>query len=396
MLGLALLATVLASSASAAPATSVPFDLVDNRIVVQARLNGHGPFSMIVDTGSPVLTVTPEVAHSLHLKAKPAGFVNGAGSGQLKVALAKISELRIGQVSIRNDVANVIDLGPIRRAIGFPRLDGIIGYHELKQLNADVDMDTQKLTLSAKPLPAPKSAKTIPFRLASGFIYVPVVVNGNPGTALLDTGDRSSLTVFKQFATRHHLYDSPNAVRNVVTGFGIGGPVYSDVFRTGVDLFESKFDNVLTRASRDRGGVFATSTLTGSIGNGLLKRFNIIYDYPHRRLIVWPSRFYNVGQRYDASGMWLSESTGGPIVSAVSAQSVAAKAGIRVGDSIFALNGNPTRKRTLPEIRDWLLSQRDGTLVSFSVRRANGAMETKTLVLRDTTMPSAPAGAIRM
>ena len=125
MLGLTILAIATAVATSTpAPASTVPFDLIDNRVIVQVRINGSGPFSMIVDTGAPGLVVTPEVAQLLHLKSKPSGFVNGAGSGQLRVALTKVADLRIGSVSFQNVGGEVLDLSPIRRAIGFPQKIG--------------------------------------------------------------------------------------------------------------------------------------------------------------------------------------------------------------------------------------------------------------------------------
>ena len=187
----------------------------------------------------------------------------------------------------------MIDLSPIRRAIGFPALDGIVGYDILRRLRVGVDMDAVQLTLSYPLLPTPKNAVMVPFSVdKNGIPQVQAAVDGVRGTFVLDTGDRSSLTLFRHFAQAHDFY-SKALMRNVITGIGIGGPIYSDVMRTTVTLFGSTIPGVVTRASRDTGGAFAFAPQDASIGTGLLKRFNIVYDYPDHALFAWPSRFFS-------------------------------------------------------------------------------------------------------
>lgn len=62
--GRAMLDLVLA----AAFHSSVPFSLVDNRIVVSARINGKSGYAMIVDTGASGVLITPSAARSLHIR----------------------------------------------------------------------------------------------------------------------------------------------------------------------------------------------------------------------------------------------------------------------------------------------------------------------------------------
>lgn len=296
MVGTIVLATLMAS-ASGSASTTLPFTMFDNRIVVQATLDGHGPYAFIVDTGSSSLVVTPAVARALGLAAQRAGSAYGAGSGSAARSLTRIPNVRLGSLSFRNVDAEVLDLSTIRRAIGFPRLDGIIGYGTLGAYRVGVDMDRQVLTLSRAALRIPNTATPTPFTLTDGLIHISAAVNGVHGNFLVDTGDRWSLTLFRNFAAANDFYrDAP--VRNVVTGIGIGGPVYSDVLRTTVSVFGTAVAGVVTRASRDQGGVFAFGSEAASIGNGLLKRFNIVYDYPDKQMYAWPSRFFGQAERY--------------------------------------------------------------------------------------------------
>ncbi|HEX3369129.1 MAG TPA: retropepsin-like aspartic protease [Candidatus Cybelea sp.] len=287
----------IAALAPPATSTTVPFTLFDNRMLVQATLDGAGPFTMIVDTGSDSLVIAPGVAQRLGLAARPAGSTGGAGSGTATLSLGRVRSLEIGSLRFDDVATEVIDLAPIQRAIGFSKLDGVIGYSTLRNFRAEVDMDDRRLTLSYAPLPAPKTAAVVPFSIEGWLISLPACVDGIEGRFIVDTGDRWSLTLFKHFAQANGFYRKAS-VRNAITGIGIGGPVYSDVLRTSVSVFGTTIPGVVTRASRDRGGVFASGSDDASIGNGLLRRFNIIYDYPDGRLIAWPSRFYGAIDRY--------------------------------------------------------------------------------------------------
>jgi hypothetical protein len=79
-----------------------------------------------------------------------------------------------------------------------------------------------------------------------------------------------------------------------VTGYGLGGPVYGDVFTLpSLDVLGAHLGGVITRASLQTGGAFTTSDQGGSIGDGVLKRFNIVYDYLNGRIVAWPSKYYS-------------------------------------------------------------------------------------------------------
>jgi predicted aspartyl protease len=293
----AIVFAAIAASAQGAASTTVPFTLFDNRMLVDVTLDGKGPFAMIVDTGSGGLAITPSVARRLGLATRAAGSVTGAGSGSSRVSLTRIPVVALGALRYANQPTEVIDLSPIRRAIGFPRLDGIFGYSMMRGYRVGVDMDRERLTLSAAPLPVPRSAVSTPFVMHGGLIDIAAAVDGVHGTFLVDTGDRWSLTLFRRFAEANDFYRDALA-RNVVTGIGVGGAVYSDVLRTTVSLLGSTISGVVTRASRDRGGVFADGPEDASIGNGLLKRFNIVYDYVDGKIEAWPSRYFAARDEY--------------------------------------------------------------------------------------------------
>jgi hypothetical protein len=286
-----LAALIAASAAPSAGQTTIPFTYVDNRIVVECEIDGQGPFAMILDTGSPSIALTPETAAKLAVAVRDAGTVTGAGNNAAKNGRAAIARLSLGNLTFNNLDADVLDLAEIRTKLHFPHLDGIVGYPVLKQFATFLDVDDKTITFAGAAPPVPPNAATT--RFEGVLPEIRAVIDGVPGKVLVDSGDRSSLTLFGPFAKRNGFFGRYPSRENIVTGYGLGGPVYADVFTLpSLDVFGTHLTNVVTRASRQTGGVFAGTADSASIGTGVLKRFNIVYDYPHNTIVTWPSKYF--------------------------------------------------------------------------------------------------------
>jgi hypothetical protein len=289
MLALELILSVAVSSSNAN--ATIPFTYFDNRMMIKCMIDGKGPFDMIVDTGAPVVAITPQTAQRLAKSVHNAGTVTGAGNHAVKSGGTTLQNLSIASLSFNNLSAEVIDLTEIRKKFHFPHLDGIIGYPILKQFATFVNVDAGTLSFT-KSLPV-LPANTITTSFDGVLPIIHGKIDGVATTVLVDTGDRSSLTLFGPFAKKHAFYGRYPSKKNIITGYGLGGPIYADVFTMpNLYVFGTDVKSVITRASRQTGGVFASSDQGGSVGTGVLKRFNIIYDYPHHAIIAWPSKYF--------------------------------------------------------------------------------------------------------
>jgi hypothetical protein len=67
-------------AAGATAVVEVPFEFYRNSIVVQAKVNGHGPFSMLLDTGADPSIIDIETAREIGLKLGTEG-AQGSGGG---------------------------------------------------------------------------------------------------------------------------------------------------------------------------------------------------------------------------------------------------------------------------------------------------------------------------
>src|SRR5437870_9912472 len=68
------------------PIAEVPFAFDRTSIVIQVKLNGKGPFNMILDTGSDLATIDLATAKELGLNLKASGGqITGGGSEKPQV-----------------------------------------------------------------------------------------------------------------------------------------------------------------------------------------------------------------------------------------------------------------------------------------------------------------------
>ncbi|HLI94896.1 MAG TPA: aspartyl protease family protein [Candidatus Baltobacteraceae bacterium] len=331
----------------------IPFQLIDNRIVMAAGVNGKPGFAMILDTGTNGVALTPQAAARLHLRLTPGPAIGGAGAGRAKSYQSAIRTLRLGGYSTGKLPVLVMNLDTIRKVFRFPRLDGIIGYDAITARYTGIDMDSRTITISSTRVQAPLHAQLVPFAVQDGLIVVNAAIDGVHGDAIVDTGDRSAFTVFQRFAAANGFYALKMRRRNIVTGYGIGGPIRGDVFESAIDVFGFHLPHVVTRAPLGNAGVFSTAEQLGSVGDGILRHFDTIFDSKAHTLRVWqtrdaqaqdapPSATVPALPRHGVFGAVLGNGTRGAWVSHVFDGTAAAAAGIRAGDVIVALERVPT------------------------------------------------------
>jgi len=162
-------------------------------------------------------------------------------------------------------------------------------YDQLKRFHVLFDVDRRRLTFSSAPIATPPNATSTPVSIDGGLPFVAAAVDGVRGTFLVDTGDRSQLTLFRPFATANHFFHLAT-VRNALTGLGVGGPIYADLLRTTLQAFGTSSPGVATRLPLATAGAFASDRDAGSIGFGYLERFDFVFDYPNRRIVAWPAK----------------------------------------------------------------------------------------------------------
>ena len=333
----------------------VPFELLDNRIFIDVKINSQGPFRFLLDSGGGNL-VTPEVARELNLKKENSFQTGGVGEQTVEAWNTTISQIDIGEVRATNQNFVVLSLEDIKDAIGFKRLDGLVGFQLFSSLAAKIDYERNLLTFTKfSDYSARKGETVIPFQFSGRIPKIDAEIDGFRGKLKIDTGDRSALTLYAPFVKENRLREKYAPKVETITGWGIGGPVRGQVMRAKkISIAEFNVENTVARLPIVKSGAFMDASVMGSVGTGFLKRFTVTFDYSRQQLIFAKNRNFSAPDEYDRAGMWLSQRANVFEVLDVSANSPAAKAGIKAGDKILAVNNQPSDKLFLPDVRSLL------------------------------------------
>jgi len=362
--------------------TTVPFSLVNNHIYLQVKLNGQGPFRLLCDTGGANI-VTPDLAKKLGLRTEGALQGRGVGDQSEDVGLARVDTVAVGDAVVRDQVFAVYPMAQFEAVEGLS-IDGLIGYEVFKRFVVEVNYGSSRLVLT---LPSAfryqGKGVVVPFQFNSHIPQVDGSIDGIPGKFDIDTGSRSSVDLLGPFAAQHGLVKKYGAAGPMVTGWGVGGPARSYVtrareLRLGQVVVR---DPVLLLSAQDK-GAFSDPYVAGNVGGGVLRRFNVTFDYGQKRLYMEPNADDRRPDTFDRSGMWFNAGEGGFAVVDVLAGGPADAAGLRAGDRIVALDGVKASQMSLSEARALLRTRKPGTRVRLLVEAAGKRREV-VLVLKE-------------
>lgn len=290
-----------AHNPSKSDVTTIPFALHDNRILVSVLLNGKGPYTFVFDTGGArAHTLNYNLAKELGLPLERARAQSGAGEMKQDAWITRVNRYSISNLELNEQNFDVIDLSAIQKAFKFERLDGIIGYDVLKKSITCIDFEKQTLTLkNGRADCFGSSGVVIPFRLDHDTPIISGSVNGISTELVIDTGDRSAFSLFQKFAGKNdldHLFENE---KEIVTGVGVGGVIKGRLYKTEkLNLGAFELANVLSRLPSTKAGYFSRSELGGSIGNEILRRFNVILDYSKNEITLIKNSYFEDEYRF--------------------------------------------------------------------------------------------------
>jgi len=162
----------------------VPFTLHGPVVVVSVRLNGQGPFRMVVDTGATSCSILPGIAAKLRLKPEYR-VLDVTPKDQRWIPGARSVDVSIGAQT----ATNVEFL--FRKTPGFDEagldVDGVLGQSLLTRFDYLLDYRTRQLVLG--PETPGKSGGRIPFDRIAGRMSLRAT-NPSDGTIrlILDSG----------------------------------------------------------------------------------------------------------------------------------------------------------------------------------------------------------------
>lgn len=364
--------------------TTVPIQVVNNHIYVRGMLDGHGPYTFVLDSGGDYI-VTPQVAAAVRAQSAGSLQLMGVGAATEGASYAHVSSIAFGNAIVRDQYMLVL---PIATGFGMAegmRIDGMIGYQFLARFLTTIDYADSTLTL-ALPSAAPASiagAAPVPFTIDGTIPRIDVGVDGASTSAQVDTGSRGGLTLTSPFLAAHPAIAALAKTAPGVEGFGVGGPSYARLGRMpALQVGPYVIQNSIAAFGVQSTGAFADPYNPANIGSAIWRRFNLTFDYAHHQLLLAKNSDFNAPGQYDRSGLFVIDDTGVYTIISVLPATPAAAAGLAKGDVILSINGAAASSQSLPALRA-LLSSAPGTVVHLQVRGVRGAVFEVAVTLAD-------------
>lgn len=264
---------------------SIPFEAVGrskSHIQVESRINGK-PANLIFDTGAANY-LTTEAAPAFGVKVSGGVNIGGVGESSSPGGYATIDRIALGDAVLRDQTFVV---GPAPWPPAKDAAVGLTGYEFFAEYVTTIDYPDRKIRF-ATALPQSDHGLRVPFYNDDSHIYVKATIDGVEGLFGLDTGDGGTVAVFPAFAERFHIRGASGDV--TTNGGGIGGAVKS---QPGVlkrfSLGGLNFDALPVRFPQNKSGAFASKSIAGNLGGGILQCFRITIDFPHHVLLLDPA-----------------------------------------------------------------------------------------------------------
>ncbi|MBC5773358.1 aspartyl protease family protein [Pontibacter sp. KCTC 32443] len=345
----------------------IPFKLAHNLIVIPVSINDSKPLNFILDSGVNSTLITKlDYTDSLSLNNSTKITVQGLGEGYTMEALiSRSNSMQLKHIRGENQEVYVLleDVFNLSTRMGMP-IHGIIGYDIFKNFIVKINYSAQVITLyrpDAK-IRINKKAEVHQLHIEDCKPYVFAKVRQYNGDSLnvklvVDTGASHSLSLY---LPTHEKLKLPPKVMEAYLGRGLSGDIHGKIGRIdGMSLGRYDFTDLPASYPDEEAIRLALNVANrnGNLGSDILKRFNVIFDYPHNRLILYPNGKYKQPFSYNIAGFEVSTPMPGInvyVVSNVSKNSAAQEKGIEVGDQLVSINGQDCKDLDLNRILNYL------------------------------------------
>ncbi len=261
------------------PTVSVSMDDWGGRPVVEARVNGQGPFKLLIDTG----TTFPAVLNNALVKN-----LKLAESGTRKLQTedetletVEIGTLAIGEAKFSSFPAICSDVGGCMPADSHG-IVGILGLPLFQDCLLTLDFPKRRVRLESGTLPPP-DGETIEYSGEEKHDYgvtVTLSAAGVPVKAHLDTGSPALVTVLNKLQKELPLKGKPRVVGKARTPQG-EAVVRSAMLDGTLKLGKHEWDKPRINFA-DLGPMLTYDA--GNIGSRLLKDFAVTLDQKNHRV----------------------------------------------------------------------------------------------------------------
>ena len=373
--------------ASGRSALGIPFNFENDHLMVDASVNGRPALWFMLDTGAEATYVnTPRMAE-LGLEPFGARTVSGGGNSA-DSSFTKVDRLEVGGVVLKGQRASVLDMTGLEKIYG-RKMGGILGYDFFSRFVVRVDYGTKTIDLlDPDTFTAPASAKPVPFVLEEGHPHVAATIAvptapSIPADMVVDSGAADTANLCAPFVKTNKLLElarnkppgAPNTMAGSEKEFFAQTSVRGRL--SGLTLGPFTVKDIPNNLMVGTTGAYASTAFSGTIGQGVLKRFTTIYDYSRSVILLEPNADFDkpFPPRKTFGATFLSEGADYDAfrITGIRKGSPAEAAGLHKDDLIAEIDGKPASTFHLADIRQTFTTE--GAHHALKVKRGEADMD---------------------
>jgi len=325
--------------------TSFTFRMLNGGVIlVKAGVNDYADsLNFILDTGSGGISLDSATVEDLAIPITPSEkTIKGIG-GIRKVSFLNNATLKLPGLTVNNLNFHVNDYGILTSVYGI-KIDGIIGYSFFSRYIVNINYDFLQINVFSKG----------DYRYpSSGFILYPMFT-ALPMQSLqftdsrkfvqrfyLDTGAGLNFLLSESYLNDSAVLKKRRKPPVVTQAEGVGGKMsmrLTTIKQLKVGPY--RFRWVPTFLFKDEYNVTNYPFVGGLLGNDILRRFNITFDYAKQQVHIVPNLHFKDEFDYAYSGLSIYFIDEKIVVDDVVPASPAEKAGFKKEDIIVAINNN--------------------------------------------------------
>jgi len=246
--------------------TTVPMLDLGGRPMVEVRINGKGPYALLVDTGASATVIDETFVKELGVDAQSNGTL-------------KFDELRLGDLVVHGFQAHVFR-GGLPALGGAIPLRGILSAAAFPGNLLLLDYPQQRVTVKPGALPAADDQRVFEYHADEELPIIPVTIAGHVYRIHMDSGAPSGVTLPTKYASELPLVAPPVEVGHARTQAGtfpvslatLNGTIAIGAYP--LELRDVKFSDL--RPGPEPG--------IGNVGGEVLRGFIVTFDAKNRRV----------------------------------------------------------------------------------------------------------------
>ncbi len=324
-----------------------PFSQLNGGIViVKAQIDSFpDTLNFVFDTGSGGISLDSAAAAYLNvISVKSDKTIRGIG-GIRKVDFTNNHTLKLYGFLTHHLDFHINDYDLLTSVYGV-RIDGIIGYSFLRRYIVKLDYDNMMIEVYSPGIfKYPKGG----YMLKPNFSTLPLQTatvedeRAIQSRFIFDTGAGLSFLLSQDFVDDSVVFKKSRKMYPTQAE-GIGGKRQMSVSVVKeIKLGPYKFKRVPVHIFEDDYNVTSYPLLGGLIGNDILRRFNVIINYPEQSIHIKPNNHYTESFDYSYTGLGIYQIDGEIRIVDIIPNSPGAKAGFLRGDVIFSVEANTSK-----------------------------------------------------